>query len=202
MAGRNIGVAVDFSSCSKAALRWASTNLTRSGDKLILIHVKSSYQNEQGAVHLWEQSGSCEWSCLFSILVCFEFDSMCLMWSCLLIMLVYSGVFSALIPLAEFSDVTKTYSVSPDKETIEILTQVANQRGVRIISHFICTFPVLNSWFFSPSLEVALLISWLLSCWICMATDWSLCKDTLRRPCKEAVRSSWPGSPQLHGYRE
>jgi len=60
MAGRNIGVAVDFSSCSKAALRWASTNLTRSGDKLILIHVKSSYQNEQGAVHLWEQSGSRE----------------------------------------------------------------------------------------------------------------------------------------------
>ncbi|KAG2595399.1 hypothetical protein PVAP13_5KG071700 [Panicum virgatum] len=81
MAGRNIGVAVDFSSCSKAALRWASTNLTRSGDKLILIH---------------------------------------------------SG--SPLIPLAEFSDVTKTYSVSPDKETIEILTQVANQRGIEVFA--------------------------------------------------------------------
>nr|CAB3504412.1 unnamed protein product [Digitaria exilis] len=92
MAGRNIGVAVDFSSCSKAALRWASTNLTRSGDKLILIHVNSSFQNEQGAVHLWQQS--------------------------------------ALIPLAEFSDVTKTYGVSPDKETIEILTKVAHQRGI------------------------------------------------------------------------
>ena len=61
------------------------------------------------------------------------------------------------MPLAEFSDVTKTYSVSLDKETIEILTQVVNQRGV--ISHFSCTFPVLNSWFFSPSLEVAILIS-------------------------------------------
>ncbi|CAL4951878.1 unnamed protein product [Urochloa decumbens] len=85
MAGRNIGVAVDFSSCSKAALRWASTNLTRSGDKLILIHVNSSFQNEQGAVHLWEQS-----------------------------------------------DVTKTYGVSPDKETIEILTQVAHQRGIEV----------------------------------------------------------------------
>lgn len=41
---------------------------------------------------------------------------------------------AALIPLIEFSDphVTKTYGVSPDKETLEILTQVANQRGVRV----------------------------------------------------------------------
>jgi nucleotide-binding universal stress UspA family protein len=54
MGARNIGVAVDFSSCSKAALRWASTNLARNGDKIILIHVNNSYQNEQGAVHLWE----------------------------------------------------------------------------------------------------------------------------------------------------
>jgi hypothetical protein len=58
MGGRNIGVAVDFSSCSKAALRWASNNLTRNGDQLILIHVNNSSQNEQGAMHLWEQSGS------------------------------------------------------------------------------------------------------------------------------------------------
>ncbi|XP_062193893.1 universal stress protein PHOS32-like [Phragmites australis] len=100
MGGRNIGVAVDFSSCSKAALRWVSTNLTRNGDKLILIHVNNSYQKEQGAVHLWEQSGS------------------------------------PLIPLTEFSDphVTKTYGVSPDKETIEILTQVANQRGIEVLA--------------------------------------------------------------------
>jgi nucleotide-binding universal stress UspA family protein len=60
MGARNIGVAVDFSSCSKAALRWASTNLARNGDKIILFHVNNSYQNEQGAVHLWEQSGSRE----------------------------------------------------------------------------------------------------------------------------------------------
>lgn len=100
MAGRNIGVAVDFSSCSKAALRWASTNLTGNGDQLILIHVNNSYQNEQGVVHLWEQSGS------------------------------------PLIPLIEFSDphVTKTYGVSPDKETLEILTQVANERGIQVLA--------------------------------------------------------------------
>nr|ACG37829.1 hypothetical protein [Zea mays] len=98
MARRNIGVAVDFSSCSKAALRWASTNLARNGDRLILIHVNSSCQNERGAVHLWEQSGS------------------------------------PLIPLAEFSDVARTYGVSPDKETIEILTQAANHRGIEVFA--------------------------------------------------------------------
>ncbi|TVU21621.1 hypothetical protein EJB05_31270 [Eragrostis curvula] len=103
MGGRNVGVAVDFSSCSKAALRWASTNLARNGDKLILVHVNNSHQNEQGAIHLWEQSGS------------------------------------PLIPLTEFSDphVTKTYGVSPDKETIEILTQVANQRGIEVFAKII-----------------------------------------------------------------
>ncbi|VAH72955.1 unnamed protein product [Triticum turgidum subsp. durum] len=98
MGGRNIGVAVDFSSCSKAALRWASTNLARSGDQLVLLHVNNSYQNEQGAMHLWEESGS------------------------------------PLIPLVEFSDphVTKKYGLSPDKETQEILAQVAHQSGVEV----------------------------------------------------------------------
>ena len=42
------------------------------------------------------------------------------------------------------------HSVSLDKETIEILTQVVNQRGLRVISHFSCTFPVLNSCSFLP----------------------------------------------------
>ncbi|XP_062232468.1 universal stress protein A-like protein [Phragmites australis] len=58
MAGRNIGVAVDFSACSKNALRCAAANLAASGDRLILIHVKSSYQYEQGVVQLWEHDGS------------------------------------------------------------------------------------------------------------------------------------------------
>ena len=56
--GRNIGVAVDFSSCSKNALRWAAANLAAPGDRLILIHVKTSYQYEQGVAHLWEHDGS------------------------------------------------------------------------------------------------------------------------------------------------
>jgi nucleotide-binding universal stress UspA family protein len=57
-AGRSIGVAVDFSSCSKNALRWAAANLAAAGDRLILIHVKSSYQYEEGVAHLWERDGS------------------------------------------------------------------------------------------------------------------------------------------------
>lgn len=57
-AGRNIGVAVDFSACSKNALRWAAANLASPGDRLILIHVKASYQYEQGVAHLWERDGS------------------------------------------------------------------------------------------------------------------------------------------------
>ena len=56
--GRNIGVAVDFSSCSKNSLRWAAANLAAAGDRLILIHVKTSYQYEQGVAHLWEHDGS------------------------------------------------------------------------------------------------------------------------------------------------
>ncbi|KAF0925900.1 hypothetical protein E2562_018704 [Oryza meyeriana var. granulata] len=56
--GRNIGVAMDFSACSKAALRWAAANLARPGDRLVLVHVKASFQYEQGVAHLWEQQGS------------------------------------------------------------------------------------------------------------------------------------------------
>ncbi|XP_072959557.1 universal stress protein PHOS32-like [Typha angustifolia] len=58
MAKRHVGVASDFSPCSRAALRWASRNVVRSGDRLVLVHVVSCYQKEQGVVHLWERTGS------------------------------------------------------------------------------------------------------------------------------------------------
>ncbi|CAD6232957.1 unnamed protein product [Miscanthus lutarioriparius] len=117
MAGRNIGVAVDFSSCSKAALRWASTNLARNGDKLILIHVNNSYQNEQGSVHLWEQSGSLDLMCPTKAgLEYYPF------------LLAHSSLWPS------SHDVTRTYGVSPDKESIEILTQVTNQRGIEVFA--------------------------------------------------------------------
>ncbi|KAL6897804.1 hypothetical protein ACP4OV_006763 [Aristida adscensionis] len=57
-AGRNIGVAVDFSACSKNALRWAAAELAAPGDRLILLHVKPSFHYEEGVAHLWEHDGS------------------------------------------------------------------------------------------------------------------------------------------------
>uniref|UniRef100_A0A0D9WDA1 UspA domain-containing protein n=1 Tax=Leersia perrieri TaxID=77586 RepID=A0A0D9WDA1_9ORYZ len=56
--GRNVGVAMDFSACSKAALRWAAASLVRPGDRLVLVHVKPSVQYEEGVANLWEQQGS------------------------------------------------------------------------------------------------------------------------------------------------
>ncbi|KAK8918263.1 hypothetical protein KSP39_PZI021096 [Platanthera zijinensis] len=56
MAGdRKIGVAMDFSSCSKEALRWAAENLVRNGDHLILVNVQKEVY-ESGEVQLWEAS--------------------------------------------------------------------------------------------------------------------------------------------------
>lgn len=53
-----MGVAVDFSDCSKKALRWALDNLLRSGDHLILITVCPELNYESGEMQLWESTGS------------------------------------------------------------------------------------------------------------------------------------------------
>ncbi|KAH7682872.1 Universal stress protein A family protein [Dioscorea alata] len=55
---RNVGVAVDFSEGSQAALMWASDHLLRAGDRLVIIHSEACFQKEQGAVQLWESTGS------------------------------------------------------------------------------------------------------------------------------------------------
>ncbi|KAM0944187.1 putative universal stress protein A family [Dioscorea sansibarensis] len=55
---RNVGVAVDFSKGSQAALKWASEHLLRAGDRLVMIHSEGCFQKEQGVVHLWESTGS------------------------------------------------------------------------------------------------------------------------------------------------
>ncbi|KAI3469290.1 hypothetical protein Pfo_025953 [Paulownia fortunei] len=55
---RRVGVAVDFSPCSRKALRWAVDNLARSGDHLILITVRPEGYYETGEMQLWETTGS------------------------------------------------------------------------------------------------------------------------------------------------
>ncbi|KAG8084912.1 hypothetical protein GUJ93_ZPchr0010g7327 [Zizania palustris] len=57
---RNIGVAVDFTACSKAALRWALASLARPGDRLVLGPVKGSFQYEHGVANLWEHKAHVE----------------------------------------------------------------------------------------------------------------------------------------------
>lgn len=55
---RWVGLAVDFSEGSRAALQWAADNLLRSGDNLLLLHVLKDPDYEQGETLLWEASGS------------------------------------------------------------------------------------------------------------------------------------------------
>ncbi|XP_065863808.1 universal stress protein PHOS32 [Euphorbia lathyris] len=55
---RRVGVAVDFSPCSKKALKWAVDNIVRNGDHLIIIDVRPEGNYEQGEMQLWEVTGS------------------------------------------------------------------------------------------------------------------------------------------------
>lgn len=55
---RWVGLAVDFSEGSRAALKWTADNLLRTGDSLLLLHVIKDPDYEQGETLLWEKSGS------------------------------------------------------------------------------------------------------------------------------------------------
>ncbi|KAF3456348.1 hypothetical protein FNV43_RR00998 [Rhamnella rubrinervis] len=55
---RRVGVAVDFSACSKKALKWAVDNVVRNGDHLILVTVRPEGHYEEGEMQLWEVTGS------------------------------------------------------------------------------------------------------------------------------------------------
>ncbi|XP_047334793.1 universal stress protein PHOS32-like [Impatiens glandulifera] len=58
MEDRRIGVAVDFSKCSKEALKWTVDNIIRKGDNLILINIQPEGYYEEGEMQLWETTGS------------------------------------------------------------------------------------------------------------------------------------------------
>ncbi|CAN4106258.1 unnamed protein product [Withania somnifera] len=51
---RFVGVAVDFSTCSQKALKWAIDNIIRKGDNLILVTVRPEGHYEEGEMQLWE----------------------------------------------------------------------------------------------------------------------------------------------------
>lgn len=72
-AERRVGVAVDFSDCSKKALRWAIDNIARKGDHLILINIQAEGYYEGGEMQLWEATGSRMIPLLSSFLyICFS----------------------------------------------------------------------------------------------------------------------------------
>ncbi|CAL5337952.1 unnamed protein product [Camellia sinensis] len=55
---RRVGVAVDFSACSREALKWAVDNIVRDGDHLILVTVLPEGHYEEGEMQLWGTTGS------------------------------------------------------------------------------------------------------------------------------------------------
>ncbi|KAG6500979.1 hypothetical protein ZIOFF_040842 [Zingiber officinale] len=118
-ADRRVGVAVDFSPCSKAALRWAVENMVRDGDHLILVNVQKEGHYEEGEMQLWETTGS-------RLIKNFNKDG---------ISPIESTVCISFIPLTELSDpgIVKKYGVKPDAETLDILNTVARQKEVVVL---------------------------------------------------------------------
>ncbi|CAA3017803.1 universal stress protein PHOS34-like [Olea europaea var. sylvestris] len=55
---RRVGVAIDFSPCSRKALEWTVNNIVRKGDHLILVTVLREGHYEEGEAQLWQATGS------------------------------------------------------------------------------------------------------------------------------------------------
>lgn len=54
---RAVGVGMDYSATSKAALRWAADNIIEEGDRIILIHVQPP-KSDHTRKKLFEDTGS------------------------------------------------------------------------------------------------------------------------------------------------
>lgn len=61
---RRVAVAVDFSPCSRKALKWAVDNVVKEGDHLILVTVRPEGNYEEGEAQLWAVTGSRTFSLL------------------------------------------------------------------------------------------------------------------------------------------
>ncbi|CAH1454473.1 universal stress protein PHOS32 [Lactuca sativa] len=55
---RRVGVAMDFSACSRAAVKWAVDNVLKKGDHLILVNILPEGREEGTEIQLWEVTGS------------------------------------------------------------------------------------------------------------------------------------------------
>ncbi|KAK2990246.1 hypothetical protein RJ640_014698 [Escallonia rubra] len=119
---RRVGVAVDFSPCSRKAVQWAVDNVARKGDHLILVTILPEGNYEEGEMQLWEATGSLvlmrnDPERMTGHLVCQRASDV------------------ALIPLVEFSDphIMKKYGVKPDPETLDIVSCAAAQKEIVVL---------------------------------------------------------------------
>ncbi|MED6156781.1 hypothetical protein PIB30_017595 [Stylosanthes scabra] len=55
---RRLGVGMDFSPCSIAALKWAVENFAKEGDHVVLLIIRPDANYEQGEMQLWEVTGA------------------------------------------------------------------------------------------------------------------------------------------------
>lgn len=149
-----MAVAVDFSPCSRKALKWAVDNVVKEGDHLILVTVRPEGNYEEGEAQLWAVTGSRTFSLLLfsnhtscrrtkgrmytDLLNCRIRNHLRLP---IMIFFIYFGV-AAFIPLTEFSDETvmKKYGVKTDAETLDIVSTISRQKGVRFFYHFFLFF--------------------------------------------------------------
>ena len=116
---KTIGVAIDFSKSSKAALQWSIDHLADKGDTFYILHVKP-HSADDSQSQLWSQSGS---RMSNSFILFFSFKNKLIM---ILILI------EAVMPLAEFREPErmKKYDVSIDIEVLDMLDTAARQKQV------------------------------------------------------------------------